>query len=216
MVSKPQQTSRVDIDKKQGLPKDQILIKQAYSAFYAHDWQKAEQLFAEAKSYNSNNLNAWIGYAISNAKQQKLVPALEAYQQVLLISPKNRYAVEGIANIMQNFPAQSEKWLDAIQDVLQDYPDSSILNYSMGGFLASRQDWQGAQEYYFKALAQQPSNALYNLNMAISLDQLKQYSIAADYYSKALVFKNEQTPFDENAVKKRLAALKLYLQKGQD
>ena len=55
---------------------------------------------------------------------------------------------------------------------------------------------------------------MYNYNLAISLDYLKQYSLAIEYYTKALLYKNNQSNLDEAAIKTRLAALRLFMEKG--
>lgn len=204
----------VTIQKTQGLSPEKQKLKAAYQAYQQEKWALAQLFFNEAVELNPENINAQLGLAGSLLNQQKLKDALNVYYQVLDASPINIYAIEGIASIMQQFPSQDKQWQKTLSKVLKDHPDSAFLKSAMGNILAQQNDWQEAQNYYFEALSLEPNNAMYNYNLAISLDYLKQYSLAIEYYTKALLYKNNQSNLDEAAIKTRLAALRLFMEKG--
>lgn len=204
----------VNVSRQKGLSIEQQRLKTAYIAYKQQDWKQAEKLFAAISQEWPNNINALLGYAGSLANQQKYEAALERYQTVLRQSPNNLFAIEGIAGLMQRLSTTDFEWETTLKKVLKDYPDSAILNSSIGSLYAKEQNWNEAQNYYFKALSIDSTNAQYNFNLAVSLDHLKQYPIAIEYYTKALVYKTDQAFFDEVLVKERLAALKLYQSKG--
>jgi len=202
------------IQKTKGLSPEKLKLKAAYQAYQQKKWALSELFFREVVALNSEHTNAQLGLAGSLLNQQKFKESLDVYYQVLDSSPNNLYAIEGIASIMQQFPSQNTQWQDTLSQVLKDYPDSALLKSAMGNIFAQQNNWQEAQNYYFDALALEPTNAMYNYNLAISLDYLKQYASAIEYYTKALLYKTNQTNFDEVVIKTRLAALKLFMEKG--
>ena len=74
--------------------------------------------------------------------------------------------------------------------------------------------WSEAQQSYFLAYSNAPTNADYAFNLAVSLDRLGQNKLALDYYQRALgMSQNGPHNFTSQAVQSRIKELRLLAEK---
>ena len=75
--------------------------------------------------------------------------------------------------------------------------DVGYIYFSLGNLYARNRRWADAQQSYFEALRNNPTNPDYNYNLAVSLDRIGQRTAAAKYYDAAIGYTNsEQAGFD--------------------
>ena len=190
-------------------------LGKAYTAYEKGEFIKAEVLFKEVLAKDSKNINALLGMGgVSVAKNEYRI-ATTYYQRVLNIQPNNLYAFESIANLSGQLEL-NDSWQSELNDMLNKYPESAVLQYAKGNIAAQNNDWLSAQKHYFEAYVLDSSNPDYMMNLAVSFDHLGKYSLAADYYTKALAYASSaNVSFDKKQVKSRLISIRQFIEKGQ-
>jgi tetratricopeptide (TPR) repeat protein len=170
---------------------------------------------------------AWQAYQDGDLEQAELL-----YRKALLVDPRQRDALLGLAAIAQQrgdlstasalyqrilrTNPQDESAKAALlmlnsaqmpeQEAVQLEQSGKSDPMTLGQYFAAQQRWSQAQEQFFLAYSANPNNADAALNLAVSLDHLKQTALAKTYYRKALQSK-ESNHFDRSKVEQRLAEL---------
>lgn len=181
-------------------------LSEAWVAFQAADFARAETLYREVHAADPGNVDALLGLAALAARGDRLDEARELYQAVLLAEPRNAAAISA----MSTLPAAGARGLDAsaLKTLLRDQPGAANLHFALGLQYAGQGQWPDAQLAFFDAVRNDPMNADYAYNLAVSLDHLAQAGPAAAYYQRALELATASSLFNSPAATERLAALR--------
>jgi Tetratricopeptide repeat len=159
-------------------------LSEAWSAFQAADFARAEALYREVRAADPGNVDALLGLGALAARGQRMDEAREFYQAVLLADPRNTAAISA----MSTLPANGSTGLDesSLKGLLREQPGAANLHFALGLQYMTQGRWPDAQVAFFDAVRNEPANADYAYNLAVSLDQLGQPGPAAAYYQRAL------------------------------
>ena len=181
-------------------------LSEAWAAFQAGDYARAEALYREVRAADAGNIDALLGLGALAARGERLGEARDLYQAVLLAEPKNSTAVSALSTL----PAAGTRNLDAstLKNLVREQPGAADLHFALGLQYVARGNWPDAQSAFFEAVRNEPTNADYVYNLAVSLDQLGQGVLAATYYQRALDVANSSSLFDPDDARTRLATLR--------
>ncbi len=180
-------------------------LKEAWTAFQAADYLRAETLYREVHAADANNVDALLGLGALAARGGRSDEARAWYQAVLLAEPKNTTAVGALSTL----PAGGTRPLDesALKNLLREQPGAANLYFALGLKYVADGRWPDAQSSFFEAVRNEPTNADYAYNLAVSLDQLGQSGPATAYYQRALNLATASALFNPDIVRARLTTL---------
>ena len=211
-VSKPSAVSSLPVVT---INKTKSSLADGYEAYNAGDYNNASANFSRVLQTEPKNINALMGLGAIAVVNQDFLAAVQYYEQVLEKEPNNLNALEAIANLSSQAPL-NEEWNKQLFIVADIYTQSAVLQNAAGNTFAKRNDWLSAQERYFKAHVNNPSNPDYMVNLAVSYDHLGEYSLASQYYTLALgQASHSRVNFDIQQVKSRLISIKQLMLKGR-
>ena len=181
-------------------------LSEAFAAFQAADFARAEALYREVRAADPGNVDALLGLGALAARGSRTEEAREFYQAVLLAEPRNAAAISA----MSTLPAAGARNLDesTLKSLLRDQPGAANLHFALGLQYVAQGRWPDAQMAFFDAVRNEPANADYAYNLAVSLDQLGQSAPAAAYYQRALELASASSLFNAGAAGERLATLR--------
>lgn len=181
-------------------------LSEAWTAFQAADFARAEALYREVRAADPGNVDALLGLGALAARGNRTDEARELYQAVLLAEPRNAAAISA----MSTLPASGATKLDesTLKGLLRDQPGAANLHFALGLQYMAQGRWPDAQIAFFDAVRNEPANADYAYNLAVSLDQLGQSGPAAAYYQRALELATASSLFNTGAAAERLATLR--------
>ncbi len=181
-------------------------LSEAWSAFQAGDYARAETLYREVRAAEAGNIDALLGLGALAARGDRTDEARDLYQAVLLAEPKNSTAVSALSTL----PAAGVRNLDAstLKNLVREQPGAADLHFALGLQYVAAGNWSDAQGAFFEAVRNEPTNADYVYNLAVSLDRLGQGALAATYYQRALEVANSSALFNPDAARTRLATLR--------
>lgn len=175
----------LDIQRQQEPDSIDAILSAAYQAYQKGDNATAWQRYREALARDAKNRDALLGLAVLAQQQGQDEAALHYYRQVLMLDPRDPVANAGLSTFGNADAASKESRL---KQLLVQHPDSAALHFALANQYVEQARWSEAQQSYFNALAQEPSNALFAFNLAVSLDHLGQRKAAARYYQQAIQF----------------------------
>lgn len=181
-------------------------LTEAWTAFQAADFVRAEALYREVRAGDPANVDALLGLGALAARGNRTAEAREFYQAVLAAEPRNAAALSA----MSTLPAAGTRNLDesALKSLLREQPGAANLHFALGLHYVGLGRWPDAQTAFFEAVRNDPANADYAYNLAVSLDQLAQSGPAAAYYQRALELATASSLFNPGAAAERLASLR--------
>ena len=181
-------------------------LSEAFAAFQAADFARAEALYREVRAADPGNVDALLGLGALAARGQRTEEAREFYQAVLLAEPRNTAAISA----MSTLPAAGARNLDesTLKSLLRDQPGAANLHFALGLQYVAQGRWPDAQMAFFDAVRNEPANADYAYNLAVSLDQLGQSAPATAYYQRALELATASSLFSTAAAVERLGTLR--------
>jgi Tfp pilus assembly protein PilF len=178
---------------------------EAYHAFRAGDYRRAEAGYREVLSLNPENRDALLGLAAIAVRRGDMRGAANYYNEVLNIHPKDSIASAALANLQTAGASVSESQLKLMLD---QNPKAPHIFFSLGNKYAREQRWPEAQEAYFNAYSHDKKNPDYAYNLAVSLDRLGQNKTALEYYRVALDMAGSQpVNFDTAPILTRIRTL---------
>ncbi len=158
-------------------------LMSAYQAYQNGDLATAWQRYREVLIRDAKNRDALLGMAAIAQQQEQDEVAIQYYQQVLALDPRDPLAHAGMSSFSTSDPSVRESRLKLS---LAQTPQSAALHFALGNIYTEQSRWGDAQQAYFNAFKIEPSNAQFAFNLAASLDHLGQHRIAAQYYRQAL------------------------------
>ncbi len=181
-------------------------LSEAWTAFQAADFARAEALYREVRAADPGNVDALLGLGALAARGNRTDEARELYEAVLLAEPRNASAISA----MSTLPAAGSRNLDesTLKSLLREQPGAANLHFALGLQYVAQGRWPDAQTAFFEAVRNEPVNADYAYNLAVSLDQLGQSGPAAAYYQRAIELATVSSLFNAGAAAERLAILR--------
>ncbi|MGK0296422.1 MAG: tetratricopeptide (TPR) repeat protein [Gammaproteobacteria bacterium] len=177
-------SSLVKITRSQPRSGDNQLIKEAYIAYRAGEYSRAEAIYLQAEEIIPDNRDVLLGLAAISTRKGDMDTALNLYIQILRQNPLDNIARAAVLGF--EYGNSVTESISAIKTMLFDAPDQPLLFFTLGKLNASRASWSEAQQAFFDAYRLDSSNPDFALNLAISLDRLGQTQPALDYYKTAI------------------------------
>jgi len=206
-------------------PRAGSLITSAYEAYQKGNYAEARTGYQQVLLADPKNRNALLAMAAIALQGREVAQARDFYLRLLDQDPGDPLARAGLLALAPSGdPAQQESELKLL---LEQYPKSAPLFFSLGNLYAAGQRWNEAQQAYFNALqvaredaaashgaslAGPPSAPMvhpdYPFNLAVSLEHLGKIKPAVKFYREALQFaEGRPAGFDPEALRVRLQVL---------
>jgi len=181
-------------------------LTEAYAAFQAADFARAETLYQEVRAADPVNVDALLGLAALAVRDGRADEGRALYEAVLAAEPRNTAATSALSTL----PASGSRNLDetTLKNLLREQPGAAHLHFALGLKQASAGRWPDAQLAFFDAVRHEPANADYAYNLAVSLDQLGQAGQAAAWYQRAIELATASSLFSTSTAGERLAILR--------
>jgi tetratricopeptide (TPR) repeat protein len=201
-----QDEAPIRITRTRAVPEASRLLREAYTAFQAGDFNTARLHYLAVLEDQPENLDALMGMGAIAMKEGDDARVAEYFSRVLRLDPRNELATAALIGRQRGRdPVAMES---ALKNLLNARPDSAYLYFSLGNVYAAQKRWAEAQQAFFDAYSNDSSNPDYALNLAASLDRMGQREAALDYYRVALKLAEERTAsFDPAPVQRRIEAL---------
>lgn len=184
-------------------------LSEAWNAFQAADYARAETLYREVQTVEPNNIDALLGLAAIALRGDREQEAQSLYKAVLEADPNNSAAVAALSTLPAGASSDGATGNETrLKNLLREQPGAAHLQFALGLQYLGTGRWPEAQQAFFEAVRHEPTNADYAFNLAVSLDQLGQASAAATYYERALTLANDSALFDAAAARQRLDSLR--------
>lgn len=147
---------------------------------YASALEMFEGLYKE----NPRDQRILMGRAVSLQMTGNEDKAIQAYEDLLDLSPKNpKVLVNLLGLISKQYPAVA---LERLQKLYNKNPGNAAIAAQMGLAAAGMHDYQAAERFIGVASSIEPSNPQHYYNLAVIYDRSKAYKKAVKYYEKAL------------------------------
>jgi tetratricopeptide (TPR) repeat protein len=130
------------------------------------DYTSALDLFGQAVSMQSGNIEAWFGQAIALHYLNRVDEEIQAYQQVLAIDPAQTGALQNMGNAYLK-QKKTDLAVSCYLQAVQRDPDNEDLHYNLGVAYANLKQFDKAIEYYKKVLTLNPENGAAHNGIAI-------------------------------------------------
>jgi len=181
-------------------------LTEAWTAFQLADYARAESLYREVLAADATSVDALLGLGAIAARGNRADEARSLYESALLIDPRNATANSALSTL----PANGTRNLDesALKTLLRDQPGAASLHFALGLRYVAQGRWPDAQDAFFEAVKNEPTNADYAYNLAVSLDRLRQTGPAAAYYQRALDLATAGALFNPTVAQERLTMLR--------
>jgi len=182
-----------------------LRLDQAYELYQNGLLGQARNNYQSVLSEEPRNLDALLGLAALDVREQRYSSAIRSYQQVLEQEPAHAEAQTALLSLLPLQPDQAETQLRLL---LQKNPGASYIHFNLGNTLASQGRWSEAQQEYFSALQAAPTNGDYAYNLAVSLEHLSKSTAAVPYYRQALKsYQSDVNSYNPDLVRQRLNVL---------
>lgn len=182
-------------------------LKEAWTAFQSADFARAETLYREVHQADPDNTDALLGLAALAVRNGHNDEAIGLYRDVLGVEPANASALGALSTLPGGAAGIRSLDESALKNLLRDQPSAANLHFALGLRYIAEQRWPDAQQAFFDAVRNDPTNADYAYNLAVSLDELGQRGAAVGWYRKALGLATGSTLFNPELTRARLAQL---------
>jgi cytochrome c-type biogenesis protein CcmH/NrfG len=184
-------------------------LSEAWNAFQAADYARAELLYREVQTADAANVDAMLGLAAIALRGGRAQEAQALYNAVLAADPQNAAAIAALSTLPAAASANGDTGNETrLKNLLREQPGAAELHFALGLQYVGTGRWPEAQQAFFEAVRNEPGNADYAFNLAVSLDQLGQGSAAAAYYDRALSLATGSVLFDTATARQRLDSLR--------
>ncbi|MDO8412340.1 MAG: hypothetical protein Q7S51_00975 [Gallionellaceae bacterium] len=199
-----QSSSSVQIKTDQSDTVNSTLLS-AYQAYRSGDFGTAWQLYRSVLQQDARNRDALLGLAAIAQYQGQEAIAVQYYNQVLLLDPRDPVAQAGLSGLGTSDVATRESRL---KSQINHSPDAAVLYYALGNLYAEQSRWSEARLAYEHASTREPDNAQFIFNLAVSLDHLGLSKLAAQHYQRALALERTgNASFDHTQAQQRITEL---------
>ncbi len=171
------------------------IMRRAYAAYVGGDYATSEELYQEVLRHKPQQRDALLGVAALKLRAGKVADAHRLYRDVLKRDPKNPTANAAMFSLESG---EGDNVTESrLKLLLDEGVDVGYIYFSLGNLYARNRRWSDAQQAYFEALRNSPTNPDYNYNLAVSLDRIGQRASAVKYYEAAVGYTDSrQARFD--------------------
>lgn len=180
----------VRIARSQGFSDIDEITRQAYAAYTAGDYASSQELYQNVLSQRPEHRDALLGVAALKLRVGEVADAHRLYRKVLKRDPENPTANAAMFSLEGGHGDQVTE--TRLKMLLDAGVDVGYVYFSLGNLYARNRRWADAQQAYFEALHNNPTNPDYNYNLAVSLDRIGQRAAALKYYDAAIGFTDSQ------------------------
>ncbi len=181
------------------------MLNEAYAAYDRGDLGQARRLYGAVLELEADNRDALLGMAAIEVQDGNYRSAIELYQKLLLLNPKDGEAMASLLAVANIDPQRGES---QIKQMLSAEPDSPYLHFALGNMYSRQQRWAEAQSAYFRALQLNPDDPNTAYNLAVSMEHLGKPQVAREYYLRALANQDRSLAvFDAEQVAQRVEVL---------
>ena len=181
------------------------MLNEAYAAYDRGDLGQARRLYGAVLEQEADNRDALLGMAAIEVQDGNYRRAIELYQKLLLLNPKDGEAMASLLAVANIDPQRGES---QIKQMLSAEPDSPYLHFALGNMYSRQQRWAEAQSAYFRALQLNPDDPNTAYNLAVSMEHLGKPQVAREYYLRALANQDRSLAvFDAEQVAQRVEVL---------
>lgn len=182
-------------------------LQQAYTAYGAADYARAEQLYRQVLAAQPFHAQALAGLAASLQSLGKLRDAALTYEELLKVEPGNVAAAASLVALVEQDWASGPSTETQLKLLVQRHPRVPEINAALGKRFADERRWPEAYEAYLAAAEMHPARADYHYNAAVCAENLGRVAAARDHYAAALQRSTQSAAFDVEHVAAHLAAL---------
>ena len=176
-------TSSLQLSVKNQLDSKDEILSSAYQAYMAGDLVTARSDYNKVLELDNTSRDALLGRAAIHIQDNEYQQAINKYQQILVINPKDSMAMTSLIAVANINPQAGEAQL---KNLIYEQPDSAYLHFALGNLYGSQNRWAEAQKSYFDALQFNQEEPNYAYNLAVSLEHIGKPAVAINYYQKAL------------------------------
>ena len=167
------------------------------------DLEEAERGYRAALEIEPNHRNALFGLATVLEKTSRTSESVQYFERLLSIDPADPVAAAAVLI----YGANDSEIESSLKLLLQQYPDSAHLHFTLGVHLVTQQRWPDARLAFLNAYALDPANSDYSYNLAVTMEQMGRFDEARTYYEAALGTVNEHSEPGRHAIEKRISRL---------
>jgi len=178
------------------------------AAFDAHengDAAAAEAGYRQALTLSPLHPNALEGLAAILSRTGRPEESRELYELLLSVDPRNSVAAAALLTARKDDNGSATE--SNIKHLIQRYPGSAHLRFSLGTFYAQQSRWPDAHTAFSDAHEIDPTNADYAFNLAVSLEHVGRFDEAGHYYRLALSELDSTSSLDPDVLSARVLEL---------
>lgn len=180
----------VRIARSPGASNTDEITRQAYAVYTAGEYLRSEELYQAVLSQKPEHRDALLGVAALKLRVGDVAAAHRLYRAVLKRDPENPTANAAMFSLEGGQGGQVTE--SRLKMLLDEGVDVEYVYFSLGNLYARNRRWADAQQAYFEALHNSPTNPDYNYNLAVSLDRIGQRAAAVKYYDAAISYTDSQ------------------------
>ena len=178
------------------------------AAFEAHekgDDAAAEAGYRQALTVSPLHPNALEGLAAILLRTGRPDESRVIYELLLSVDPRNSVAAAALLTVGSDDNDLARE--SNIKHLIQRYPDSAHLRFSLGTHYAQHSRWPDAHVAFSDAQNIDPANADYAFNLAVSLEHIGRLDEAGRYYRLALSELDSTSSLDPDVLSARVLEL---------
>jgi tetratricopeptide (TPR) repeat protein len=162
----------------------QDTVGSGYNALIRGEYDTALGFYDQALKQEPSSVLALLGRGAALQKLGRKEEARQSYDRALKANPGNREALTNLTALEgERAPGDA---LARLIDLEREYPNFSPVKAQIGLIYARLENFDGALEYFRRALVVTPDAPLYMYNMALVLDRLGRGEQAVTFYERVL------------------------------
>lgn len=182
------------------------LINAAYDSYVAGNYSDAAQAYLGVLQGMPDHRNALLGMAAISLRTGDPDKAGRIWLQVLADHPDDPVATTALIDLMaaQDYSGGTR----IIRKLLQDYPHTAFLYFTLGNLQAAASEWTEARDAFAVACRLERDNPDYAYNLAVSLEHAGDWRAALDMYKTALELAHDRpVHFNDSEILARITVL---------
>lgn len=162
----------------------QDTVGSAYNALIRGEYDTALGFYDQALKQEPTSVLALLGRGAALQKLGRKDEARQSYERALKVDSGNREALSNLTSLEgERAPGDA---LSRLIEMEHEYPNFSPIKAQIGLIYARLENFDGALEYFRRALVVTPDAPLYMYNMALVLDRLGRGEQAVALYERVL------------------------------
>lgn len=162
----------------------QAMIAAGDRVLAADQFGAAAEIYDNQLRHNPSDPLALAGKALALQKDGDHVGAMNAYERLLSLNPRDVEALTNYLGLLQEQDPQQA--MVRLQNLSEQYPQNAAVAGQLGMLHARMMDTPNAIRHFQKAAALDSTNATYPFNLAVLYDRLGTVTKARAEYRKAL------------------------------